>query len=193
MSTNTISNAGPDLQQRVRQVARRARGLVRLYGISWFVAVVCLVALGLGLIDYLVRFQDLGVRLICFALLCLAAAWGGFRYLYSAWRYRCSDLQAAQRIEGQFPALGGLLSSAVAFCMQSASDETAGSFELRRTVVAQAESAAEPLDFAACLDRRQSLRAHLRGGSRERNDSRADVAGWTGVRAGCPASVGAVG
>ena len=118
MSSDAMSSARPDLQQRVRQVARRARGLVRLYGVSWFVAVVCLVALGLGLIDYLVRFQDVGVRLICFALVWLVVAWGGFRYLCSAWRYRCSDLQAAQRIERRFPALGDLLSSAVAFCTQ---------------------------------------------------------------------------
>ena len=53
-------------QQKVRQVADRARQLVRLYGVSWFVAVVCLVALAVGCLDYLVRFEDFGIRLILF-------------------------------------------------------------------------------------------------------------------------------
>ncbi|MHB8862676.1 MAG: coiled-coil domain-containing protein [Pirellulaceae bacterium] len=154
-----------NFQKRVRQVARRARALVRLYAVGWFVATVCLAALGLGLVDYLVRFQDTGVRFICFALVCLVAVWGSIRYLLSAWRYRCSDVQAAQRIERRFPALGDMLSSAVAFCAQSANDVTAGSFELRRTVISQAEAAAEPLDFTACLDRRQPLRAVAAAGA----------------------------
>ncbi|MHB8970531.1 MAG: hypothetical protein ACYC3X_10385 [Pirellulaceae bacterium] len=154
-----LPGARPDLQPRVRQVACRARGLVRLYGLGWFVTLVGLVALGLGLIDYLVRFQDVGVRLICFAGVWCVVAWGGVRYLFSAWRYRCSDLHAAQRIERRFPALGDLLSSAVAFCTQAAGDETAGSCELRRTVITQAEVAVEPMDFSECLDRRPSIRA----------------------------------
>ena len=97
--------------------ARRVRpGLVRLYSISWFLATVVLAVVGLGLIDYLVRFQDVGIRCIGFALVWAVVAWSGFRFLLYAWRYRCSELQAAQRIEQRFPDLGGLLSSAVAFC-----------------------------------------------------------------------------
>ncbi len=148
-----------DVRQRVRAIARRARGLVCLYAISWFFATIVLAVLCLGLIDYLVRFQDLGIRLICCGLVWLVAVWSGFRFLGTAWRYRCSDLQAAQRIEGRFPGLGDLLSSAIAFGVQDAADARAGSLELRRAVIAQAEVAAQPLDFSACLDRRQSLRA----------------------------------
>jgi hypothetical protein len=161
MTSDALSSARASVQQRVRTVARRARGLVCLYEISWFLATVGLAVLCLGLVDYLVRFQDVGVRLICFAVVWLVVAWGGFRYLFSAWRYRCSDLQAAQRIERRFPDLGDLLSNAIAFCAQAGTDEMAGSLELRRTVIAQAEVASEPLNFAACLDRRQPLRALL--------------------------------
>ena len=60
---------------------------------------------------------------------------------------------------GGFPTWEICLSNAIAFCTQGATDETAGSLELRRTVIAQAEAATEPLDFAACLDRRQPMRA----------------------------------
>ena len=161
VTSDVLSSTRSTVQQRVRHVARRARAFVCLYAVSWFLATVGLAVLCLGLVDYLVRFQDVGVRLICFVLVCLIVAWGGVRYLLSAWRYRCSDLQAAQRIERRFPDLGDLLSNAIAFCTQGASDATAGSLELRRTVIAQAEAVTEPLDFAACLDRRQSVRALL--------------------------------
>lgn len=159
MAGDVAIKAKSDLQQRVRTVARRARGLVRLYAVSWFLATVILALVVLGLIDYLVRFEDVGVRLICFALVWGVVAWGAYRYLLTAWRYRISELQAAQRIERCYPGLGDLLSSAVAFSSQLATDEKSGSLELRRTVIAQAEVATEPLDFATCLDRRQSLRA----------------------------------
>jgi len=159
MTGNTGPRAREDVQRRVRDVARCARSLVYLYGVSCFLATVVLALLALGFMDYLVRFQDVGMRVICFALLWLVVAWGSYRYLRSAWLYRCSDLQAAQRIERRFPSLGDLLSSAVAFSAQGAADQSAGSLELRRTVIAQAEIATQPLDFTACLDRRQTLRA----------------------------------
>ena len=127
MTSDVVPSARSTVQERVRSVARRARGLVCLYAIGWFLTIVGLTVLGLGLLDYLVRIQDVGVRLICFALLLLVIAWGGLRYLLSAWRYRCSDLQAAQRIERRFPALGDLLSNAIAFCTQGATDDRAGS------------------------------------------------------------------
>lgn len=158
-TSDIVSSTRSTVQQRVRRVARRAHLLVCLHGVSWFVATVCLVALCLGVSDYLIRFQDRGVRLICFALVWLVAAWAVVRYLVSAWRYRCSDLQAARCIERWFPGLGDLLSNAVAFSAQSASDPKAGSLELRAAVIARAEAAVEPLDLTASLDRRPALRA----------------------------------
>ena len=95
------------MQQRIRHVARHARQLVRLYGVGWFVAVVCLAALSIGLIDYLVRFEDMGIRMICLALLGVITVWGFVRFIITAWRYRCSDLQAARHIECHLSGSGG--------------------------------------------------------------------------------------
>ena len=148
-------------QHKVRQVADRAQQLVRLYGVSWFVAVVCLVALAVGCLDYLVRFEDFGIRLIFSALFCLATAWGFGRFVVAAWRYRCSDLLAARRIEQYHPDLGDRLSSAVAFAQGPPDDQTAGSVELRRAVIAETETATQRIAFSHCINRRQPTRALL--------------------------------
>jgi hypothetical protein len=159
MTGPTRRESDPPIVQRVRQIALGARSLARWYGIGWFVTTVGCVVLALGLADYFVRFQDDGVRWICFGGVVLVAVWSGVRFLYRAWRYRCSDVQAAQHIERRYPALGELLSSAVAFSAQQVEDAKAGSYELRRTVIAQAEMATESFDFRACLDQRQTAKA----------------------------------
>ena len=159
MTGPTQKDGDPRIVQRVRQIALGARALTRWYGIGWFVATIGCVVLALGFVDYFVRFQDDGVRWICFGGVCLVTAWSGVRFLYRAWCYHCSDVQAAQRIERRYPVLGDLLSSAVAFSAQQVGDAKAGSFELRRTVIAQAEVATEPFDFRTCLDQRQTKKA----------------------------------
>ncbi|MFO7902016.1 MAG: DUF4175 family protein [Pirellulaceae bacterium] len=152
------------LQHRVQQAARRARRLVKLYGMGWFVAVVCVAAVVLGWTDYMVRFEDAGVRVICSFVLCLVVLWGFHRFLLRAWRYRCSELRAARRIEQLYPELRDRLSSAVAFSREPLGDAEMGSLELRRAVVSEAETVAAPLDFNQCLDWRQPARAVIAAG-----------------------------
>lgn len=147
------------LQARVRRVATGARRLVRLYGLACFVAVVCLAALAIGTFDYLVRFEDVGVRLICCALLGAVALWGFARFVVVPWRYRCSELRAAEQIERVYPGLSDRLTSAVAFAEAGAGDRDLGSRELRQAVISEAESIADEVDFDRCLDRRQPARA----------------------------------
>lgn len=147
------------LQHRVQQVARRARRLVRLYGAGWFVALVCLAAVIVGWTDYLVRFEDAGVRAICSLVLGLVVLWGAYRFLLRTWRYRCSELRAARRIEAIHPELKDRLTSAVEFSCPPAEERGIGSLELRQVMVAETQQVAEPLDFNQCLDWRQPLRA----------------------------------
>ncbi len=142
-------------------MAQRARHLVRLHGASWFVALVCFVALCVGTLDYWLRFEDVGVRLICFAMVAVTMGVAFGRLIVVAWRYRCTDLHAAQRIEERYPILGDRLSSAVAFATDLVDDDLAGSLELRRAVVTETETAAEPLDFHRCIDRRRPVAALL--------------------------------
>ncbi|MFW6169051.1 MAG: DUF4175 family protein [Planctomycetota bacterium] len=152
------------VQHRVRQAARRARRLVRLYGTGWFVALVCVAAMAVGWTDYMVRFEDVGIRVICSLVLSVVVMWGFYRFLLIAWRYRCSELRAARRIEQLHPELADRLSSAVEFSREPAADAQAGSLELRRAVVSEAETVAATVDFNQCLDWRQPARAVIAAG-----------------------------
>ncbi|MBC7853072.1 MAG: hypothetical protein IAF94_06525, partial [Pirellulaceae bacterium] len=69
-----------------------------------------------------------------------------------------SLVQVAQRIERRFPELGERLSSAVAFLGQGEKDVFAGSVDLRRTVVAEAESLTTDIDFQQAVDAGQPRR-----------------------------------
>ncbi|MBM4090456.1 MAG: hypothetical protein FJ276_13700, partial [Planctomycetes bacterium] len=154
-----MSSTGFEYQ--VKDVARRARRLVWVHAAGWFTATVCLAALGAGLVDYLVCFRDAGARLISSAGVWLLTFWAVRRFLCPAWRYQCSDLLAARRVERHFPVLRDRLSSALAFASQKCDDELAGSAELRQAVIAETESAARSLPLSDCLDRRRAWRAAL--------------------------------
>ena len=153
----------PALQNKVQRVALRARRLVRLHGIGWFLAAVCGIGIAFGWMDYVLRFQDAGVRWILSAVVLCLVVWYFLRYVFPAFRYRCSDLQAASRIERRFPELGDQLSSAVAFATQRDEDGRAGSPQLRRSVVNEAEAAVEQLNVLECLDGKRTRRALAMG------------------------------
>jgi hypothetical protein len=142
------------LQQRVDTVRRGARRAVWLHALGWFSAAVLATALAIGTLDFLVRPLDHGLRWLLSLLLLAVAAAAARRWLLPAWRYHPSRLETAQRIERAFPELGGRLASSIEFLDQAEGDHTAGSFALRRRVVAEAEAIASRLDYAAVLNRR---------------------------------------
>jgi hypothetical protein len=65
----------------------------------------------------------------------------------------------ARRIESLFPQLNDSLASAMEFLGQEEADVTAGSAQLRRLVVSEAESAVEGLPLDEVIDRRPLHRA----------------------------------
>ena len=147
------------LQQQIGLLRRRLRRLLLLYGLGWFVAAGLAAVLALGLADYLLRFQDRGLRVI--GSLAVAAAWGwaSFAYVYRPLRVRLRDLDLAVRLQRACPQLGDRLATAVEFLGQAESDPTAGSPALRRAVIGRAALEAEDLDFKAILNPRPALRA----------------------------------
>ena len=149
------------VQQQVAALNRQARRLRTTYGVGWAFSAVLATAFLLGLLDYLFRFQDPGIRYLSSAvwLGVLVAAWR--RFLRPAWHYRPSDRQIAQRIEGHFPGLQDQLSSAIEFLGQSEQDPLAGSAALRRAVIARATDDIERLDLQQCLERRPARRTGI--------------------------------
>src|SRR5262245_47054209 len=101
--------------------------------------------IGLGLIDFLIRFHDPGLRIMSTAAFLAVVAWVAYRWWYLPSRPPISELAVARRIEARFPQLRDSLASAVEFLQQSEHDETAGSTQLRRLVIAEAQNKTETL------------------------------------------------
>ena len=116
----------------------------------WRLRLIAIVVLGLG--DYLIRFQDRGLRVLCWLGLLGGVGWTCYRSLLLPLAAPLGDIELARRLERHFPALGDRLLSAVEFLRQTDDDPIAGSPALRRTVIAQTAAEVERVDFAETLD-----------------------------------------
>jgi len=139
----------------------RMRRLVAVHGVGTVVACSLGAVLVLGGADYLLRFQDPGIRLICSLSLLAAVAYSCYRYLYQSLGVKLRDVDLALHVQRRFPELGDRLASSVEFLRESEDDPLAGSASLRRAVVAETTAEAERLDFSEVLDRRSPLRAAM--------------------------------
>jgi hypothetical protein len=142
------------LIDRVEQVQAAARRLRWRYALALSATAAMLAALGLGLFDYLLRPHDVLARWLLSAVAVVAAGVAFVRFAWPVITRRERLVATARRIERHFPSLGERLSSAVAFLGQSAGDPSAGSLDLRRAVVAEADALSVDLNFRDCLDRR---------------------------------------
>ncbi len=147
------------LEEKIAVLRGRARRLVAVYGLSWVLAAVLGAVVVLGVIDYLVRLQDPGLRVICSLVLLGVLGWTCYRFLYLALMVRLRDVDLAFKVQRRFPALGDRLLSAVEFLRQPEDDPLAGSATLRRAVITRTTAETERLDFSDVLDRRPPLRA----------------------------------
>ena len=148
------------LEHDLALLRRRARRTAVLYGLSMVATTVLVSVVVLGLADYLVRFQDRGLRALASLLAVGLLAAACHRYLYSACVIRLDNVDLARRVERHFPVLKNKLLSAIEF-LQQADDPTAGSAVLRRAVVTEAAAASRELKFCELLDLRPRRRAFL--------------------------------
>jgi len=147
-------------------VAQKIAGLQRRITLRAYATAACASAatllagaIILGLADYLVRFRDPGLRIIATSAFVAIALYAAYRWWYRSGRKRLAPLAVARKIESYFPQLNDSLASAVEFLEQSEDDETAGSAQLRRMVVAEAESSTTGLPLDEAIDRRPLRRA----------------------------------
>lgn len=147
------------LQRKIVALQRRGRLADAVRGLCIVVAAVLFAIVALGAIDYLVRIQDRGVRII-FSLSALGVlGWTSYRFLGKCLFARPREVDYARLVERTFPELRNRLVSAVQFLREADDDPTAGSAALRRAVVEGVETDARSVDFTAVLDRRRPLRA----------------------------------
>ena len=142
------------LQQRVETVQRGAMRLVWRYALARLAAAVIALVMAAAVLDYSLRLHDPALRWLLSGAVLAICGWLFARQVRPMFRFRPSLVSAARRIERLYPALDERLTSAMAFLAQAKDDPTAGSADLRRAVVAEAEALAAGLDFDAALDRR---------------------------------------
>lgn len=142
------------LAQRIGDVTRRARRAAFWESLGWLLAVTLGVAVALMAIDYTLRLSDRGMRWLSSGLLLAALAAAAYHWLGAGGWRRYTPLSVAQLIQRKRPGLGSRLASAVEFLGQETDDPTAGSADLRRSVVAQASADVDAVELGDVIDRR---------------------------------------
>jgi uncharacterized small protein (DUF1192 family) len=142
------------LEQKIVALRRRVRRMATLYGLSIATAALLATTAALGLTDYLLRFQDRGLRILALLLVLGTLGWTFYRHVFAVWLARLRDVDLALLVQRRFPSLGDRLLSAVEFLHVARDDPAAGSTALRQAMVAATTAETERLDFSAVLDRR---------------------------------------
>src|SRR3954465_12321452 len=141
------------LSQKIASLQRQLLWHRRAVAACWVGATAILAALIIGLVDYLVRFNDPGLRIMATAAFLAALTWAVYHYWYLPQQQRLAPLATARRVQARFPQLHDSLASAVEFLGQSEHDDTAGSAQLRRLVVAEAQNNIEAFPLDDVIDR----------------------------------------
>jgi len=149
------------LENKIHALRARVRRLVVLHGICWVVAAVLATVMVLGSADYLIRFQDRGIRVICSLLVLGALGWTCYRFVHLPLIFRLRDVDLAARVQRRFPDLDDRLVSSVEFLQQSEDEPLAGSAALRRAVIVETTAETERLDFSEALDSSATRRAGI--------------------------------
>ena len=118
------------LQHKVNSIVRRARRLQWQFAAARFLTMTLAALLVLGAIDFLIRFQDRGLRVMATAGALAAVGWAAWRYLRPAWHWRCSPVRVALRIEQRLPQLRGLLANSIEYLGHSAQQRDLGGWNL---------------------------------------------------------------
>lgn len=147
------------LQSRLAEVRARAWRLLVGFGLARALTVLIAAALAMIVLDYAVRLEDSGLRILSTLAVAAVVVWALWRFLVQALLARHGDVELAQRVERRFPSLRDKLATAIAFLDQPDADPEAGSTQLRRAVVTSTTAAAEDLDFAEALDSKPTRRA----------------------------------
>ncbi len=155
-----LTNMHP-LTQKIASLQRRLAYRQYATAACWTAAAILATAIALGITDYVVRLRDPGLRIMATTALAAVAVWAVYRWWYRPGRQWLLPLNVARRVELHFPQLNDSLASALEFLQQSEEDRTAGSAQLRRLVVAEAETAVEGLPLDEVVDRRPLRRASV--------------------------------
>lgn len=154
---------GSLLEDRIAELRRRVRRLLLLNGLGWLFAVTVGAMFVVGGVDWLIRFDDTGVRLILSLSIVAAAGWVGYRLLIAPLLVRLSNLDLALRIESRHPELKDSLASTVQF-LERGIDPAIGSPELQQGVVKETLDHLDSIDFRNVVETRNVRRIVIAAG-----------------------------
>ena len=149
------------LEQKLVALRSRSRRMMLVYGLCVAAATLLAAIVALGAIDYLLQFQDRGLRIIASLSLFSLLVWTAYRFLRPVLFGRLQNADLARQVERSFPSLHDRLVSAVEFLHQSEDDPAAGSAALRRAVIAQTTAESQEMQFTDVVDPRPAKRAAL--------------------------------
>ena len=147
------------LEVKIGAVRRRAARLVWSIALSRLFGVLVAVILTWSVLDYLIRFQDRGLRFIGSLAALGVAGWAVRRFLQTVRGAHFQLVDIALRVERSFPAFQDRLASTIQFLHESEDDLQAGSASLRRAVIAETSAQIEGLNLEQVLEPRPAHRA----------------------------------
>ena len=142
------------IEEQIAAVGSRVRRLLIVHAVCWIVVAALSAIVLLVAADYLLRFEDRGVRTMALMAVIGVTVWAVVRFLLPVWRFRPSSVEIARHVEHRFPGLSDRLASTVEFLQATEDDPTAGSARLRRAIILETESDAAEVDWRSVIDAR---------------------------------------
>ncbi len=142
------------LRDRLAYLRHRLKQMTWLYGLSWLVAVVFGATLMAGLLDWSLRLEDAGVRLILGLGILAAGGWIAWRLLFRPLHRQISDVDIALRIEKRYPGFNDSLASTVQF-LATDNDPHLGSPQMQKQVVEQTVRQVERVNLSDIVETRR--------------------------------------
>ena len=149
-----------NLLDQLRDLRQQVRRLLWLTGLCWALVALLSGALLISFGDWLLHFDDRGLRAGLLAALMVTVGWLAWRRLITPLRRPLSNLELSSHLESRFPKLRSRLATAVEFLEHDVSPSV-GSPELQRRLIEQTAAEVRSLDFAEVLDRSEARRAAL--------------------------------
>ena len=122
---------------RLEALRQRVRQLLWIHGACWLAATFLGALLICGMLDWLLRLEDVGLRCVLSLTVVGLSGFVGWRVLVVPLLTQLTDLDLALRIERRYPDLRDSLASAVQF-LQSGQTDLVGSIDMQRATISQA-------------------------------------------------------
>ncbi len=141
------------LFERLSRLRQRVRYVLWVYGLCSLTIVLFGSTLLAGGLDWVIRIEDRGIRLLLSLGVLVAVGWTVCRFLWRPLSQRFSNVDLARRIERRHPELADSLSSTVQF-LESNQDPRAGSPELQRAVIRRTLASLQAVSIAGIVETR---------------------------------------